>query len=281
MRLARPIRPDDPEPLAEPHLGVERFDDPLDREAARADDHLPGSATAEAHLHVLDRGLLGGLLARLEPLEPMFGRSRLGGPAVVVGGLALHLLHHLAEPVALVLVPAVALVQALDPSISRFGVGREAADVGPRCPPLQGHDPGRRPVQDRPVVRDEQDRPGVLRDHRLEPSLALDVEGVVRLVQHEYVEGRCEDDLQGEPLALAAGKRVDQPLGALRIAAPERRLCAAVPQDLGPVPSRMLPRCERRGVPQLSLLVRFHRQPLLRSTHLRRGRSHFLLAVGE
>ena len=203
MRLARPVRPDHPDPLAEPHLGVERLDDPPDREATRAEDHLPRSATSEAHLHVLDRGLLGRLLARLEPLEPVFGRSCLGGPAVVVGRLALHLLHHLAEPVVLVLVPAVTLVESLDPSISGLGIGREASDVGPRCASLEGHDPGRRPVQNRPVVRDEQDRPGVLRDHRLEPSLALDVERVVRLVQQDNRGVECEGAGDIEQLFLA------------------------------------------------------------------------------
>src|SRR5439155_2199514 len=136
------VRRDHPEPLSDPHLGVARLDDPGDRETTSAEHHFPGWAAAEAHLHVLGRGLLGRLLARLEPLEAMFGRSRLRRPAVVVGRLALHLLHHLAEPVALVLVPTMSVVQTLDPGVSSLGIGREATDMGPGRASLEGHDPG-------------------------------------------------------------------------------------------------------------------------------------------
>ena len=190
----------------------------------------------------------GGGLA-LEPLEAVLGVARLRRPAVVVGGLALHLLHHLGEALALVVVPAVPLVEPLHAVVARLRVGGERPDVGPRRAALQGHGLRRGPLEHRTVVGDEQDRPRVGGDRVLEPLLARDIERVVGLVEEQDVERSAEDRLERQALALAARERLDLPVGALGVAAAEREVRGLVPADLGVVPARLAPARERVGVP--------------------------------
>ena len=93
---------------------------------------------------------------------------------------------------------------------------------------------------------------------------------------------RAEHDLEREALALAAGQRLDLPVGALRVAAAERGVRAAVPHDLGAVAAGVLPRGERVRVRELRALAGVGGQPLLgRPAAGRGGLANLRLAVGE
>jgi hypothetical protein len=162
----------------------------------------------------------------------------------------------------------VLLVEAVHPGVARRVVRRERATVGPRGAALERHDPRGGTVEHRPVVRHEQHGAPFGADRVLEPLLALDVERVVRLVEQQHLERRREDHLDREALALPAGQRLDEPIAALGIAAAEGPVRARVPDHLGLVPARGLPRAERVRVGELRLLVRVaRRQPLLDRAH--------------
>ncbi len=80
---------------------------------------------------------------------------------------------------------------------------------------LQGH--GARPnrVQQRPVVGDEQHRARELPQRALERLAALQVEMVRRLIEHEHVGSRADEDRQRQPAALAARELAQRLLGLL------------------------------------------------------------------
>ena len=59
-------------------------------------------------------------------------------------------------------------------------------------------------VEQRAVVRDEQDGAGERLQRGLERLAALEVEMVRRLVEHEEVRARCDRDRQREPPPLAS-----------------------------------------------------------------------------
>jgi hypothetical protein len=142
----------------------------------------------------------------------------------------------------------------------------------PRGATLERHDPRGGAIQHRPIVRDEQHGPRLCPDLILEPRLALDVQGVVRLVEHEHVEGTGQDRLEGQALALPARERLDRPVASLRVAPAERGIGGSVPNDLGPVAAGGLPGGEGVRVGDLCLLARVAGEPLFGRAHpLRRG----------
>ena len=57
-----------------------------------------------------------------------------------------------------------------------------------------------------PIVRDQQDRPGIHRQRILEQVAAREVEVVGRLVKHEQVDRICHGDGKRQPGALAPGQ---------------------------------------------------------------------------
>ncbi len=254
---------------------------PGDRQSARAERDLPGASTRDPDADVLYLGLVRRRSALLVPLEPVFGRARLRGPAVVIRRLALHLLDHVGEAATLLLVPAVRLVEPFDARISSVRVRRVPARVGPCRSSFERHDAVGGAVEHGAVMAHEQDRLRVRRDRVLEPAFALDVERVVGLVEQDRLEGRTEDHLEGEPLALTARERLDPALGALRIALSERRVGAAVEHDLGVVPARFAPLRERIRVPELGLLPGVIGEPPFGRADALGGLCDARLRVGE
>ena len=110
----------------------------------------------------------------------------------------------------MLLVPAPAqLLEAGVPLPARLVVGREAARVHPdgvAGAPLDGDHPGGGLGQQLPVVGDVEHRLGGLVEPVLEPALAGHVEEVVRLVEQQHLVGAAQQQLQREPLLLAAGQ---------------------------------------------------------------------------
>ena len=105
----------------------------------------------------------------------------------------------------------------------RLGLGRggrllvAAADVlGPAAvvaanrPVLERERPLGDGVDERAVVRDEQDRPGERLERGFERLARLEVEVVRRLVEHEEVRARGDDVREREPAPLAAGENGDR-----------------------------------------------------------------------
>ena len=89
-------------------------------------------------------------------------------------------------------------------------------------------------VEQRAVVRDEQDRAGERLERLLERLAALEVEVVRRLVEDEEVRAGRDDDREREPAPLAAGERGDGPLvhvpaGEEELAEQRLRLAAGEP----------------------------------------------------
>src|SRR3712207_6791387 len=166
-----------------------------------------------------------------EAVVPRLGGTRPRRHAVVVRGLALHLLHIGLELRPLLLETTLILLHPGDPVLARLRVRPEASVMGPRGLALEGDDARRRAVEDRAVVRHHEDRLRARDDHVLEPRLALDVERVVGLVEQDHVERRTEDHFEREALALATGQRLDAPLGALGIPLPERDVRALVEEE--------------------------------------------------
>ncbi len=95
-----------------------------------------------------------------------------------------------------------------------------AAVVGAQRPPLDRDRALGDGVEQRAVVRDEQDRAGERLERRLERLAALEVEVVRRLVEHEEVRARGDDDREREPAPLAAREHRDRLL-VLRVAGEE------------------------------------------------------------
>ena len=109
----------------------------------------------------------------------------------------------------MLLVPAPAqLLEAREPVASRLVVRREAAGVRPhlvaRAAELDRHHPGGGVVQQLAVVADVEDRLVGLADPLLEPDLAGHVEEVVGLVEQQHLVGAAQQELQHQPLLLAA-----------------------------------------------------------------------------
>jgi hypothetical protein len=81
-------------------------------------------------------------------------------------------------------------------------VGGVAALVDIALPTVQLDHPGGDPVQQVPVVADQDHRPGHLGQSLLQPGHGGQVQMVGRLVEHEQVEGLGQDPGQGHALGL-------------------------------------------------------------------------------
>jgi hypothetical protein len=109
--------------------------------------------------------------------------------------------------------------------------------------------------QELAVVAHVQHALGRLVETLLQPPLAGHVEEVVRLVQQQHLVRAAQQQLQREPLLLAARQRADRPVAHLLPGQPERRDGRGVERHLGLVPARLAPRGERLGVAQLGALA--------------------------
>ncbi len=208
VRLAGAVRAQHGDPLAVPDLEVERLHQPGQLEVLADDGALAGAAALEPHLHLLLARLRGRWAGLLELPEPGLRRPVLRGEPVVVLRLDLVAQHQRLE-LGVLLVPApTQLLEALESRAPRLVVGREPAGVGPHRvaggPELDGDHARRRVVEQLSVVADEQDRLGRLLDPLLQPGLARYVEEVVRLVEKQDLVGATEQELQHQPLLLAA-----------------------------------------------------------------------------
>ena len=101
---------------------------------------------------------------------------------------------------------------ALRPDAHVFG---PAADVAVQIPILERDRAGADRVQQRPVVRDEQERAGECAQRRLQRLATLQVEMVGGLVEDQHVGARVDEDRQRQAAALSAGEAVERLLGVL------------------------------------------------------------------
>ena len=90
-----------------------------------------------------------------------------------------------------------------------------AADVGVQRPVLDRDRPRADGVEQRAVVRDQQQRARERLQRRLERLAALEVEVVRRLVEDQHVRARLDEHREREPPALAAREPVERLLGLL------------------------------------------------------------------
>ena len=160
----------------------------------------------------------------------------------------------------MLLVPALAqLLEAEEPVAARLVVRREAARVGPHgvagVAELDGDHPGRGVVEQLAVVADDQDRLVGLADPALEPDLAGHVEVVVGLVEQQHLVRAAEQELQDQPLLLAAGQGAQVAVLRPVVRHAQRGHRAHVPDDLDVVATGVGELRERLGVGHLRLLV--------------------------
>ena len=164
MRLARAVRADQPDALAEVDLVLEREDEPVDRDVVQRDDPARRVAAAQAHADRLvdDRR---GRRALVDPAAPArLHRVRALGPVGRVLRALLEDAHELAQP-ALLVVPALEPVAHELPAVlARLGVRRVGPAVHPGAVALERDDRVAGGAEQHPVVADQQD--GLLRRAR-------------------------------------------------------------------------------------------------------------------
>ena len=222
VALARAVRADDRDALAEPQLGVERIGEAVELELFEHHGALARPRAAEPHGDLLIANLLRRGTGFVEVSQPTFGRLGLRREVVRERGASLHLLHDRLEAIALTRVAGVLVLDALSSRVTRFVVGGERCAVRPRAARFERHDLRRGRGEELTVVADVQDR--LVRRPQLvfETSLRGDVEEVVGLVEQQHVVGAPQEHLQREPLLLAARERRDRPLADLREVARRR-----------------------------------------------------------
>ena len=184
------------------------FVSPLSSSVLAHHGALARAAARQPHRHLLLARLLRRRAGLLELAQPRLRGLVAAGHAVVVRRLLLVHQHQRLE-LGVLLVPALAhLLEAQEPVGTRLVVRREAARVRPhevaRAPELHGDDAGGGVGQQLPVVADVEDGLVGLADAFLEPDLAGHVEEVVGLVEQEHLVGAAEQELEHEPLLLAA-----------------------------------------------------------------------------
>ena len=270
MRLAGAVRAEHGHALAVPDLEVEGLHQSRHLELLADHGALAGASALEAHRDLLLAGLLGGRADLLELAQPGLGGAVLAGHAVVVLGLDLQPQHQRLE-LGVLLVPALAqLLEAGEPVGARLVVGGEPAGVGPHAvadavaaAQLDGDHAGGGVVEQLAVVADHQHRLVGLADAALEPDLARHVEVVVGLVEQQHLVGPAQQELQHQPLLLAAAEGGQLAvLGAVE-GEPERGGGAHVPGDLDVVAAGVGVLGQRLGVAHLGgLVVGLHQRQL-------------------
>ncbi len=102
--------------------------------------------------------------------------------------------------------------------------------------------------QQLPVVRHVQHRLGRLAQPRLQPALARYVQEVVRLVEQQHLVAAAQQQVEREPLLLAAGEGPDRTVPHLVPRLVQHRHGDRVEQHLGVVPAGLAPAGQRVGV---------------------------------
>ena len=273
MGLTAAIAAEHGDPLAVEDLHAERLHQPGQLQVAAGDGAYAGAPTGQFHPHV---GAARQLLRRtglLELAQPGPHGPVAAGHIGGVGRLLAQPLDQLAQPVQLLLPPAVQLLDARPPRLTRFVVRAEASPVRPRGAALDGDHRAGRAGQQLPVVADQQHRLRRLSQPLLQPALTGHVEVVVRFVQQQHLVVAAQQRLQRQPLLLPAGQRgqVAVPHPVVRRA--ERRRGAHVPPHLGVVPAGVAPGGERGRVPELGGLVAAGQHRLLGGGKLAGGRA--------
>ena len=210
VALAHAVGAEHGHPLAEPHLEVERVGEAVELELLDDDGPLAGARPAEAHVDALlaDGDRLLGALDELA--QPALGGLELGGEGVRDLGAPPHLGDQGLEATTLVLVQGVVVGELVEVAAAGRGVTGEPAAVGPRPVRLHGDHLGRRRREQLPVVADVEHRLGRSHELAFEPALGVDVEEVVGLVEEQDVVVAAQQHLEGDPLLLAAGERVQR-----------------------------------------------------------------------
>ena len=206
VALARAVRADQADALAVVHLVGERQEQATDRHVDELHHAARRVAAAQADLDVLVRHGRRRWTRGDELLPAGLRRVGLRRVLEVLRGALLHDLHVLEQP-ALLVVPALQVVaELLLTPRARLGEGAVRAAVDPAPGPLDDDDLRRHALEQRPVVADHQDRRPAVEDLVLEPAAGRDVEVVVRLVEQQHVRPRREQQVEDQPLALAAGQ---------------------------------------------------------------------------
>jgi hypothetical protein len=104
--------------------------------------------------------------------------------------------------------------------------------VDPGAVAFERHDRVDRGAEHLAIVGDHQDRLARAADAALERQLGRHVEEVVRLVEQEHVSVGAEQQLEHEPLALAAGQRPGRAVGQLRERGADDLAAAGIPLSL-------------------------------------------------
>ncbi len=204
VRLARAVRADQSDPLAEVDLVLERAHEAVDPDVAQRHDDSGRVRAADADLDLLiDDG------SRRRPGVDEAAPARLRG----VGALAEHvgdgrpLLHRLIEmeqPPLLALPLLQPISEQFLALLPRLGVGPVRPAVRPRPPGLKREDRGRGRAEQLAVVADQHDRLVGGGDPRLQLELRRNIEEVVWLVEQQHRGVALKQHVEHEPLTLAA-----------------------------------------------------------------------------
>ena len=232
-RLPLPVLPEERDPvvLVDPQIQVAQDRPPVipDRHLLQPDDRrrqlLRLGKVERRHLVLDYRGDRLHPLQRLDPALRLPRLRRLGPEAIDEG------LHVRPRRVLLALLGD----ELLQPRPPRVLESVVRALVEHELPPVEVQDRPHRPVQEIPVVADDEHRMRIARQKRLQPDRAFQVEIVRRLVEQQHVRPREQHRRQRHPHPPAAGE--------LRAGPPLRRRI-----EPEPVQDRRRPRLRRMRV---------------------------------
>ncbi len=280
--LARPVRAEHGDAIAEPDLQVERLHQARQLQLLGDDRALAGARSAQAQIEVLRGRTLFGRARVFETTKPSLGGTVTGGELVTGGRLRLHVGDEPLQFEVLLIPPAAQLVESGHPVFARGVVAVEAAAVHPgtaaRAARLQRHDAVGGTRQQLAVVGHEQHGLRGLAQTLFEPALAGHIEVVVGLVEQQHLVGSAQQRFECETLLLAAreaGQRAEPGAGERDAESGDR---AGVPDGLVLVAARLGVVREGTRVPHLRVeIVAFDDGGLgilefpCRRTHARRG----------
>jgi hypothetical protein len=207
-RLAGPVGPDDADALAAADEQVDAAEEgpsPSRGEEALGVEHDVPRAHRRGKPERDALGDLPDVLGPLEPLElaehlaPALGLLRL-----LAGDVATDEVFRLADEGLLALHDRALPGEVL---LAGDGVVRVLERVHAEAARAELHGDRAHVVEERAIVRDDEHRPLVADEKRLEPRDGVEVQVVGRLVEHEKVRAAREDDAEVEPPPLAAGER--------------------------------------------------------------------------
>ena len=282
MALAGAVGAEHGDALAEVDLQIERVGQPVELELLDDERSLAGARPAETHRDALIAHIGRPLLALDELPEAALGGLQPGGEDVPVARPPAHLGNDGLESFALVVVQRSVLVELVEMRPAGVGIAGEPTAERPRAERLDRHDLRRRRRQQLTVVADVQHGLARCLELAFQPTLGVDVEEVVGLVEEQHVGVAAQQHFEGEALLLTARQRVQRSPGDFVEGEPDRPRRALVPVHLGGVAAGVAPGCHGMGVAHRIRRGRRLRRVMLGVGALqrRRGQRHEQLADG-